>query len=405
MKVRDLLKQTWTGIAHNKARSFLTILGIVIGIASVIVMLSIGQGAQSSVQDSINSIGTDLLTISPGAANDSSGLSQGQGTAETLTSDDVDLLNKYLPFLEGVAPIDSSQVQAVITGGTNTNVSIYGINMDYLTVKDLEMMQGNFFGEQEVEALSKNIVLGYQVYVDLFGEGTTNVLGQKVQIDEMDFTIVGVVDEIGSRSDDSLIYAPITTVQHYISGTNYYSSILVKVGSDENVPIAKEMVENIMRISHGIVNEDDDDFSVSEPTSFLETASSITEIFTLLLASVAGISLLVGGIGIMNMMLTTVSERTKEIGIRKSLGATESEISLQFLTDSVVLTLLGGIFGLGIGFGISELITQLGLIDTVITSTSVILAVGVSSFIGIVFGYYPAKRAAHLDPIEALRHE
>ncbi len=405
MKTRDLFQQTWNSIFQKKARSFLTILGIMIGIASVMVMLSIGQGAQASVQESISAIGTDLLTISPGASQDSSGLSQGQGTAETLTLDDLELLTQYLPFLEGVAPISSTRVQAVVIGGENTSVNVYGVDTEYLKVKDLTLVQGSFFDETAVDDLSKYVILGSQVYEDLFGEGLVNVLNQTVQLNEVDFKILGVLEEIGSGQEDSIIYSPITTIQHYLTGSKSLSSILIKVGSDENVSIAKPMVETLMRLSHGIVNEEDDDFSVSEPTSFLETASSITEIFTILLASVAGISLVVGGIGIMNMMLTTVSERTKEIGIRKSLGATEFEISLQFLTDAVALTLLGGILGLGIGYALSQLITQLGLIDTVITTNSVFLAVGVSSTIGVVFGYYPAKRAAELDPIEALRYE
>ena len=405
MRFSDLKHQTWTTISHNKGRSSLTILGIVIGIASVIIMLSIGQGAQSSVEDSIASIGTDILTVSPGESSDSFGLSQGQGSGDTLTMQDVEFLREKLPFLEGVAPLSTQRVQAVISGGTNTSVSVYGVDGSYLSVKELDMLQGDFFSDEAVKSKEKTVVLGYTVFEDLYEKTSSNVVGQTIAIDEMDFIIAGVVDELGSRSDDNLIYAPISTVQHFMTGSNSVSSISVKVGDDDLVSLSKEAVTIMMRASHGITNPDDDDFTVDEIGSFLEAASEITQIFTILLASVAGISLLVGGIGIMNMMLTIVKERTKEIGIRKSMGATEFEINIQFLAESFVLTLIGGILGLGIGVAVSTLVTQLGLITTKISISSIVLSVGVSSFIGIVFGYYPAKQAAQLDPIEALRYE
>lgn len=405
MKFYDLKHQTWASISQNKGRSALTVLGIVIGIASVIIMLSIGQGAQSSVEDSIASIGTDILTVSPGESSDSSGLSQGQGSGDTLTLDDVEFLREKLPFLEGVAPISTQRVQAVITGGTNTSVSIYGIDSSYLNVKELEMLQGDFFTDESVNTKEKTIVLGYTVFEDLYGTVTTNVVGQAVSLNEIDFVIAGVVDELGSRQDDNLIYAPISTVQHYMAGSNSVSSITIKVGDDDLVPVVQEAATIMMRASHGIINPDDDDFSVDEIGSFLEAASEITQIFTILLASVAGISLLVGGIGIMNMMLTTVKERTKEIGIRKSMGATEFEINIQFLAESFLLTLIGGVLGVAIGVTASTIVSELGIITTKTSISSILLSVGVSSFIGIVFGYYPAKQAAQLDPIEALRYE
>ena len=405
MRLRDLSDQTWNSISQNKGRSSLTILGIVIGIASVIIMLSIGQGAQSSVEDSIASIGTDILTVSPGESSDSFGLSQGQGSGDTLTLEDVEFLRDKLPFLEGVAPLSTQRVQVVLSGGTNTNVSVYGVDSSYLNVKDLEMLQGDFFTDEAVDTKEKTVVLGYTVFEDLYGTTTTNVVGQKISVDEIDFVIVGVVDELGSRTDDNLIYAPISTVQHYMTGSSSVSSISIKVGDDDLVPVTQEAATVMMRASHGITNPDDDDFSVDETGSFLEAASEITQVFTILLASVAGISLLVGGIGIMNMMLTTVNERTKEIGIRKSMGATEPEINLQFLTESFVLTLIGGILGVGIGVTASLVVSKLNIITTSISISSILLAVGVSSFIGIVFGYYPAKQAAQLDPIEALRYE
>jgi putative ABC transport system permease protein len=405
MRIQDLSKQVWVSVYGNKARSGLTILGIVIGIASVIIMLGIGNGAKAKVEDSIASIGTDLLTVSPGASSDDFGMSMGQGTAETLTAKDAFYIEKYLPFLEGVSEVSSGRVQVVATDGTNTNVSIYGTDADYFPIKDLEIMQGSFFSADNISSLSKVVVLGYTVYTDLYGEENINILGQSVEIDGVKFTILGVTKESGTNSEDNVVYAPITTVQHYLTGSNSLSSIMVKVGDEEKVSITKEMVEQVMRMVHGIKNEDDDDFTVSEPSAFLETASEVTGIFTILLASVAGISLIVGGIGIMNMMLTTVSERTKEIGLRKAIGATEFEVNMQFLTESAFLTLMGGVIGLAIGIAVSELITSLGLITTKVTLSSVVLAVGVSGFIGIVFGYYPARNAARLDPIEALRSE
>jgi len=404
MRIHDLFGQTWASIAANKARSSLTILGIVIGIASVIIMLSIGQGAQSSVQDSIESIGTNLLTISPGASEGSSGLSMGQGTSETLTEDDINLVQSYLPSLAGVTKISSGRYQAVVTGGTNTNASVYGVDSDYQEVKEVEMLQGRFFASDDEDSLSKVAVLGYGVYEDLFGANGVNVLNQQVQINEVNFRIVGVVQETGV-TEDNLIYAPITTVQHYLTGSNSLSSVIVKIEEGDDIIVVKATIEDILRFSHGIGADDDDDFSVTQPSSFLETASEITGVFTILLACIAGISLVVGGIGIMNMMLTTVSERTREIGVRKSIGATEFDINMQFLLESLLLTLIGGFLGLGIGVSIAKLISGLGLVTTVITPSSVMLAVGVSSFIGVIFGYYPAQKASRLNPIEALRHE
>ncbi|HAU39832.1 TPA: multidrug ABC transporter substrate-binding protein [Candidatus Peregrinibacteria bacterium] len=404
MRIHDLFGQTWASIEANKARSSLTILGIVIGIASVIIMLSIGQGAQSSVQDSIESIGTNLLTISPGASKGSSGLSMVQGTSETLTENDINLVQSYLPSLAGITKISSGKYQAVVTGGTNTNASVYGVDSDYQEVKEVEMLQGRFFASDDEDSLSKVAVLGYGVYEDLFGANGINVLNQQVEINEVNFRIVGVVQETGV-TEDNLIYAPITTVQHYLTGSNSLSSVIVKTEEGDDITVVKTAIEDILRFSHGIGADDDDDFSVTEPSSFLETASEITGVFTILLACIAGISLVVGGIGIMNMMLTTVSERTREIGVRKSIGATEFDINMQFLLESLLLTLIGGLLGLGIGIAIAKIISGLGLVTTVITPSSVMLAVGVSSFIGVIFGYYPAQKASRLDPIEALRHE
>jgi len=402
----DLFQETLASLTSNKVRSSLTILGIVIGIGSVIGLVSVGQGAQADIEANIQSLGSNLLMIMPGSQRGvGSNIKQGMGSAETLTSDDAEAV-ATINTVKAVASDISTRKQVTIKGA-NTNTSIYGVTANYFTVKNVEVDLGNFLSETQVKSMSKVAVLGPQTRDDLFGENQ-NPVGQKIRIDKIEFTVIGVTKEKGGtgfNSSDDLIYIPLTTAQHYLTGNDSVSTINVEVSSEKLMDVTKEKINSLLLMRHGINNIDEADFSIMNQADILSTMSSVTGTFTLLLAAIAGISLLVGGIGIMNMMLTTVTERTREIGLRKSLGAKNLDISAQFLAEAIMLTFIGGFVGILLGWLISWLISKFGDMTTSVTLFSVVLAFCVSVTIGLIFGFYPARRAAKLNPIEALRHE
>ncbi|MFA6255108.1 MAG: ABC transporter permease [Patescibacteria group bacterium] len=408
MLLSDLFKETYFALSANKSRSFLTILGIVIGIGSVIAMISIGQGTAVSIQKNIQSLGTNLLVISPGSQQGVGTMVQGgMGSATTLTLEDAEAIKEQIANIDVIAPTVSSRKQVKTTKGTNTNTSIYGIDTSYQVIKSIEVETGNFITSEHIKATSKVAVLGPTTRDDLFGEGT-NPVGQKIRIDTLEFTIIGVTKSKGGTgfgSADDLIYIPISTAQQYLTGSKSVSNINVQITQEDLMTAAQEQITSLLLIRHSISDSTSADFSIVNQADVLNAMSSVSDTLTLLLGAIAGISLLVGGIGIMNMMLTTVTERTREIGLRKSLGAKNRDISIQFLAESVALTFIGGIVGILLGWISAILITKFGGTTTTVTSWSVFLAVGVSAAIGIVFGYYPARRAAKLNPIEALRYE
>ncbi len=407
MIVSDLFQETYSALLSNKARSGLTILGIVIGIGSVIAMVSIGQGAQSSIESSIQSIGSNLLIVMPSFQRGvGTQISAGRGSARTLKQEDADAIQKEITFVKALAPELSSRYQ-ITAKGKNTNTSVVGTNSDYPAVRNVQIDTGSFISEQNVRSLSKVAVLGPTARDDLFGENV-DPIGQTIRINKIDFKVIGVTKSKGGTgfsNQDDTIFIPLSTAQRFLAGSDYLTTISIEVVDQESMITAQEQIASLLLSRHNISNPELADFSIMNQADIVASASSITDILTILLGSIAGISLIVGGIGIMNMMLTTVTERTREIGLRKAIGAKKKDISLQFLTESVMLTFIGGIVGILLGWILSYAVNYFGGITTKVSLMSILLAVGVSAAIGIIFGYYPARRAARLNPIEALRYE
>lgn len=405
MIITDILQETFWSLAANKVRSGLTILGIVIGIASVITMVSIGQGAQNSIASSIQSIGSNLIIVRPGAQR-SGGLSSGAGSAQTLTLDDANALQSEVQDIKAIAPEVSRRYQ-MTAKGTNTNTQVVGTVADYLTVRNVAIDSGTFITDSQVKSSTKVVVLGPTARDDLFGVGT-NPIGQTIRIKNVDFEVIGVTLAKGgsgfSNPDDS-VYVPLTSAQHFLSGDAFVSTISVAASDQNSIVAVQQQITDLLLQRHNISDPQAADFSLLNQADIIATASSITGTFTILLASIAGISLLVGGIGIMNMMLTTVMERTHEIGLRKAVGIRKEYILWQFLSEAVTLTFFGGIMGVLLGWVAALLVAQFTGLATVVSFSSILLAFGVSAGVGIIFGFYPARRAANLSPMEALRYE
>lgn len=407
MTTKDILKETYAALSSNKVRSGLTMLGIVIGISSVIAMVSIGQGAQSSIQASIQSIGANLVLVTPGTQRGPGvQVSAGRGSARTLTQEDADTVIKEVTLAKAVAPEISGRYQ-VTSKGKNTNTSVVGTVAAYPGVRNVEIDLGNFVTDQNIRSLSKVAVLGPTTRDDLFGEGV-DPIGQVIRIKNIEFKVIGVTKVKGGSgfgSQDDMIFIPLSTAQRFLAGDSYVTTISVQAENSESMSEIQQQITDLLLARHRISDPALADFSTLNQADIVATASSVTGTFTILLAAVGGISLLVGGIGIMNMMLTTVTERTREIGLRKAIGAKRKDISLQFLAEAVMLTFIGGVIGVALGWGISSIINYFGIIQTSVSLSSVLLAFGVSAGIGIIFGYYPARRAAGLNPIDALRYE
>jgi putative ABC transport system permease protein len=403
----DILQETYAALSANKVRSGLTTLGIIIGISSVIAMVAIGQGAQGSIQSSIQSIGSNLVLVTPGAQRGPGlQISAGRGSAKTLTQADAEEIIKQVTLAKAVAPENSGRYQ-VTAKGTNTNTSVVGTVPSYPDVRNIQIDEGSFISDQNLKSLSKVAVLGPTTRDDLFGVGSEAV-GQTIRIKGINFTVIGVSKAKGGSgfgSQDDMIFIPLTSAQKFLAGDDYVTTISVQAQDSSSMTTIQQQITDLLMARHHIKDSASADFSTLNQADIIATASSVTSTFTLLLAAIAGISLVVGGIGIMNMMLTTVTERTREIGLRKAIGAKRRDINLQFLTEATMLTFIGGLIGIILGWSISFAVSYFGLLQTQVSVTSVVLAFGVSAAIGIVFGYYPARRAASLNPIEALRYE
>ena len=405
MKRSDILEETYVALKSNKARSGLTILGIVIGISSVITMISVGQGTKSSIESSIQSIGSNLIMVMPGGSR-SSGISAGRGSARTLTKEDLKAIQTEVPGVKNASGDVSGRYQ-VIGKGTNTNTSVLGTTPEYASVKKVEMESGSFISEQNVRTMAKVAVIGPSASEDLFGEDA-DPIGKIVKIKGIEFKIIGLTAEKGGsgmNNQDDMIIVPLSSAQKLLTGNSYLNTINIEAEDSESMSLVQEEVTSLLLSRHNISDASAADFSIMNQADIVAAASSVTGTLTALLAAVAGISLVVGGIGIMNMMLTTVTERTREIGLRKAIGAKRKDINAQFLTESVMLTFIGGFIGIALGCIVSLLLSYSGVIKTAISIPSIFLAFGVSAVIGIVFGYYPARRAGLLNPIDALRYE
>ena len=394
-------------LAVNKLRTALASLGIIIGIGSVIALISLGQASQQAISSQIQSLGANLLTIQPGGQ--SNGAVRGAaGGGTTLTSADADAIKSspQITTIQNVSP-ELSRRSQVTTGGSNTNTQVIGVTPVYASVHKVTIDSGNFIQNQDVTNMSKVAVIGPQVASDLF-TNSSNALGQSIRIGTQTLTVVGVTVSKGGtgfQNQDDIIYVPLSTAQKQLFGSNYLSAISLEAKSSDVMVAAQDEVGYFLLARHHITDPAKADFSILSQADILSTASSATGTFTTLLSGVAAISLLVGGIGIMNIMLVTVTERTREIGLRKALGAQKHTIVTQFLVESIILTFTGGVLGIIIGIFASYLYSYFTNSLFVVSPNSVLLAFAVSAGIGILFGWYPARRAANLQPIEALRYE
>ncbi len=385
MKFQDTIQETYTALSANKARSGLTILGIVIGIGSVIAMISIGQGASGQITSSIEGLGSNLLTVSPGFSQRGSGfVSQGRGSAQTLKNDDADAI-RQIAGVAYVSPEKQGRYQIVATG-SNTNSTVIGVLPEYAIVRNISIADGSFITEASLRNLGRVAVLGPTVAQDLFGEGN-NPVGKTIRVNKINFKVIGVLQAKGSAglgfNPDDTIYVPLTTMQKILSGDEYLSSIAISVETKDLMPQVQQEA-SIVLADKRRVDPTSPDFSILSQADILGTLTQVTDTFTIFLAAVAGISLIVGGIGIMNMMLTTVTERTREIGLRKAIGAKSRHISRQFLTEAIMLTFFGGAVGVALGWIISILVSRFAGIATTVSISSVLLAFGVSAAIGII---------------------
>lgn len=407
MKLIEIIKESFGTLTLNKTRTGLAILGIVIGIGSVIALISLGQATQLSIQNQIESLGANLLTINPGAQR-TGNVRGAAGGSTTLTDEDATAIatSPQITTINSVSPEFSRRTQ-VTTAGNNTNTQIIGVIPTYLSIHKLAIDTGIFISNADVSAMTRVAVIGPQVAVDLFGEGN-NPLGQSLRISGQTFTVIGVTVSKGGSGFgnlDDIIYIPLSTAQKQLFGVDYLSSIAMEAKSSNVMTTAQDEVGYFLLARHKITDPTKADFSIFSQQDILNTASSTTGTFTALLSGIAAISLLVGGIGIMNIMLVTVTERTREIGLRKALGAKKKTITTQFLAESIILTFTGGIIGIILGIIISFVVAKLLGTLFFVSPGSILLAFVVSAGIGILFGWYPAKRASNLQPIEALRYE
>jgi putative ABC transport system permease protein len=408
MNLTELIKEGILTLTLNKLRTGLATLGIVIGIGSVIALLSLGQGSQKSIENQIQSLGSNLLTVMPGSSQ-SGFVREGSGSSTTLTYDDAKAIaaeSSSITTISKVSP-ELQRRSQVTAGRNNTNTSILGATSIYTEVHNLSVETGTFISERDVDVSSKVAVLGPQVVTDLFGSGASPI-GETIRIDKIAFKIIGVTKAKGGsgfQNPDDVIYIPLTTAQKSVYGVTSVSSIAIEAKSEKVMTQAQDQVGYFLLARHKISDPTQADFSILSQSDILGTINQVTGTFTSLLAGIAAISLLVGGIGIMNIMLVTVTERTREIGLRKALGAKKKTIITQFLAESIILTGMGGTLGMIFGILTSLLISKLINIPFTISYVSIALSLVVSGAVGIIFGWYPAKKASDLQPIEALRYE
>lgn len=406
MRIVNLLKIAYRSLNKNKLRVLLTMLGIIIGVASVIAMLAIGQGSKENIQASVASLGTNSVMIYPGSSTQG-GVRMGAGSYSTLTVKDADAIAAKCEYVTNVSPVVQRSSQ-VIAGNRNWHTMVVGGRDKYFAIRNLTVTRGNIFTANDERTAAKVCIIGLTVSDNLFGAGA-DPIGKFIRINSIPFMIIGLLDKKGQNTfgqdQDDIIIAPFSTVQKRMLTSMYVNSILASASSENDVENAKAQISTIIRIQHKLTPADEDDFTVRSQADIANIFGSISKIMTLLLASIAGISLIVGGIGIMNIMLVSVTERTREIGIRMAVGAKGRDVLVQFMIESIFISFLGGLIGIALGILASILVGKLGGWPIVITANSILLSFAFSTIVGIFFGWYPARKAASLNPIDALRYE
>ncbi len=403
--IKNLLKSALKSIAKNKTRSLLTSLGIIIGVSAVIIMVSIGQGASAQIEEQISALGENLIIVFPGSAA-TGGVKLGAGTYVRFTLEDVKKLKEEGTLFNGVSAIVRTGGQ-IIGGGNNWATSVLGVSTDYTKIREWPIKEGEFFTDRDVVGKRKVAVLGKTVADELFPN--ENPVGERVRIRNIPFTVIGVLSEKGQSprgtDEDDVILTPYTTALYRLKGGRYIDMILVSAVSKDQITQAQEEIRTLLRESHRLHLWQDDDFRIRTQTEIIERATETSKVLTLLLGAIAAVSLIVGGIGIMNIMLVSVTERTREIGIRLSVGARSGDILIQFLSEATVLSLTGGIIGILLSIGVAFLINRFTSLSALINPGIVLLSFLFSGGIGVFFGFYPARKAANLNPIDALRYE
>jgi len=406
MKISNLLKLAIYALKRNKLRALLTMLGIIIGVGSVIAMLAIGEGSKKSIQDQISSMGTNLVSVSP-SSQQRGGIQLGNSGAVNLTVKDMEAIKADCPSIGDISPEVRANGQAVYSH-KNWPTSLFGSNTEYFKIKLIEISEGRTFTEQEVKGAAKVCLIGETVLENLFGKGA-NPIGLSLRYKKIPFVIIGILKSKGTNTygqdQDDLLLAPYTTVQKRVLATTSIGSIQSSAINETSTKAAAAEMETALRKAHKLKEGTDDDFRIRTQEDLVTTSSSVSNVLTILLGAIAGISLLVGGIGIMNIMYVSVTERTREIGLRMAVGGRGKDILMQFLIESILLSIIGGVIGIFFGIGASDLIGILMGWPVVVLPASVVLSFLVCTVIGVFFGWYPARKAASLNPIDALRYE
>ena len=408
MNILNLFKVSIMAISSNKMRSFLSMLGIIIGVAAVIIMMSIGQGSKESIRKELSTMGTNLLTIRPGA-DMRGGVRQDPSAMQTLKMADYQRILNEKKFVSNVSPEVTSGGQ-VIYGNNNTSSTVYGESAEYFDIKQWDIEEGTCFTEEDIRKASKVCVVGKTIVTELFGEGKeAEAIGKNIRFKSIPLRIVGVLKGKGYNSwgmdQDNVIIAPYTCVMKRIAAQTYFNSILCSALTEELSEAAIEELTQMLRSNHKLKDDAVDDFTIRSQAEMIDTMSSTMDTVTIILVVAAAFSLLVAGIGIMNIMLVSVTERTKEIGLRMAVGATGMVISLQFLIEAILISLTGGLLGVLLGSLVSEFVIPIMGMPSTIPAWSIYVSFAVCTFIGVIFGYIPARKAANMDPIEAIRHE